>query len=67
MTDFNCELESCATCEHPNICNSLVLCRGEGCPIAEACVRASPSWDMGRFFAGVPFKDGKCEYFIERQ
>jgi hypothetical protein len=45
----------------------IALCRPQDCPLKETCVRfkGEPSIFRQSYFAGTPYKDGKCDYYWE--
>jgi hypothetical protein len=41
-------------------------CDGTNCPLKEDCFRFKvKADDYQSYLVGVPFKDGKCEYFMK--
>jgi hypothetical protein len=41
-------------------------CSGTDCPLKEDCFRfKAPESYFQSYFENVPFKDGKCEYFMK--
>ena len=44
----------------------ITKCDGNDCPLKEDCFRFKVKPDEYQsYFVGIPFKDGKCEYFMK--
>ena len=47
--------------------SDISMCFGKGCPLKDNCYRftAKPNEFRQSYLMEVPFKDGKCEEFVE--